>query len=123
MARNRLQKGITLIETLVALVILGFVAGSTLTLISQHTRLLFDVEMRTFGAIIADNLMVETLLLPAVELGEDVGTRTLNGRAFTWQRTISESPVGGLVIVEIDISVAATSQTVASATTLRGISQ
>ncbi len=116
--RDRQQRGITLVETLVALAIMGLTTAATLSLIGQNTRYIADAEDRAFASIAVDNLMVESLALSSIELGDETGPVTVGDRTWTFTRRIEESPVDGLLVVEIDIA-RDSGQVVASATSLR----
>lgn len=118
-ARNRReQTGVTLVETLIALAIMGLTAASTIALIGQNTQFMFSAEERLMASIAADNIMVETLSAENLEAGEEAGDVTLSGRIFAYTRSIEISPFDGLLIVEIDVVRPPSSQVLASATTL-----
>jgi type II secretion system protein I len=98
------QKGVTLVETLVALAVMGFVVSGLLMMIGQNTRFAASLEDRNLAAVAADNLMVEAMVLPdALETGESEGEATAAGRVMRYRRTVIESGVDG--VLRIDISV------------------
>jgi len=114
------QRGLTLIETLVALVIMAVAASSILVLIGQNTRFLAASQERAYASIAADNVMVETLASTArIEVGVEQGKIIIDNRELRFRRTIIASTVAGLFRVDIEILNADTEQVIASATTLR----
>ncbi|MEM9495942.1 MAG: type II secretion system minor pseudopilin GspI [Pseudomonadota bacterium] len=116
---QRRQSGVTLVETLVALAVMGLTAASILTLIGQNTRFIISAEDRTYASIAADNIMVDALARETVDQGEETGETTIAGRTYTFSRRIEASPVEGLLVIDIDILDANGVQVLASATTLR----
>ncbi|MBT8473718.1 MAG: type II secretion system minor pseudopilin GspI [Marinicaulis sp.] len=121
MAKRNRQEGITLVETLVALAVMGLTATAILVLIGQNTRFATDAREQTFAAIALDNLMVETLLDPNLnETGEEVGPVIYDGYEWNFRRTITDTPIDGIVRIDLVITDVATAQVIARATTLRG---
>lgn len=120
-ARNapRRQRGMTLVEVLVALLILGMVAGAVLALIGQNTRFVAGAEDQMLAGILADNLMVEALGQEGpLERGVAQAERDFGGRRWLATTTVVETGAGGLVRVEIAVR-AASGQTLAEAITLK----
>ena len=119
MARKS-QKGVTLVETLVALAVMGFVIGSLLVLIGQNSRFAAAMRDRTMASIAADNLMVEALILrEATETGEDAGDITIAGNVMEYRRTIIETGVDDVVRIDIEILAPETQQRLAHAVSMR----
>lgn len=113
------QTGMTLVEVLVALAILGMTAASIMMLIAQNTRFVAASEDRAIAAILLDNVMVETLASTAApELGASEETRDFVGRDWRVMRTIGETGLEGVVRIEVEI-LTADGQTLARAETLR----
>jgi len=120
MTRNNSQRGLTLIETLVALAIMGLTTAAILVLIGQNTRFMISAEERAYASIAVDNLMVESLALNAsIEIGEETGPVSVGGREWSYLRRIEQSGVDGLLVIEIDIRNSDNGQVLASATSLR----
>lgn len=113
-------RGMTLIEVLVALAILGLVAAAIVALIGQNTRFITDAEERVLAGMLADNLMVEALARTTpLERGTSEADHAFARRAFRATTTVTEA--GGEDVVRIDIAIAsaASSQTLARATTIK----
>lgn len=89
--RARDQRGLTLVETLVAMAILAAVAISAFALLSQGANFAANERDRLAASIVADNLMVEELLRAAApNLGEQSGEIEFAGRAFEWSTVVSD---------------------------------
>lgn len=116
----RRQKGVTLVETLVALAVMGLVTGSILALVAQNTRFAAAARDRTYASIAADNLMVRELASSGpVELGERFGETDLAGRLWPYRITVIDSGVENIFRVDVDILDDSGEQVLASAVTLR----
>jgi len=103
------QRGITLVETLVALAIMGLVTTSILVLIGQNTRFTASAQDRTYASIAADNLMVEALALAGpVETGDETGDVEVAARQWRYRRVVTET--GASSILRIDIQILANGQ-------------
>lgn len=116
---RKAQRGVTLVETLVALAIMGLVTTSILVLIGQNTRFTANAFDRTYASIAADNLMVETLARRGgVTLGEETGQIMVGSQDWDFSKTISETPVEGILRVDIAVRAENSEQVIASATTI-----
>ncbi|MHA7873582.1 MAG: type II secretion system minor pseudopilin GspI [Hyphococcus sp.] len=119
MTRASNQRGITLIETLVALAIMGLTTAAILVLVGQNTRFAAQASERIYASIAVDNLMVEALALSGpVEIGVEEGDVTVAGRTFAFRKTISETGVPNLVRIDMEV-INASEQLVTRAQTLR----
>ena len=121
MSTVRKQKGVTLVETLVALAVLGLVAGSVLILIGQNTRYAAAARDRTYASIVADNVMVRALALSGpMETGAAFGETDLAGRVWPYQITVTETGINEIYRIDIEVLAGGEeSQVLASATSLR----
>lgn len=114
------QAGLTLIETLVALAIMGLVTGAILALVGQNTRFASSAENRAYAGILADNLMVEALAKQApIEVGIQTGARELAGRDWEFEVEITETPLSGAILINIVVSPAGSEQVLARASSIR----
>ncbi|GJL90722.1 type II secretion system minor pseudopilin GspI [Hyphococcus sp.] len=118
-ARSK-QRGVTLVETLVALAVMGFVVGALLVLIGQNSRFAASMRERTMASIAADNLMIKALVLEeAKEAGEIQGDISVGDQTWAYRREIIETGVEDILRIEIDVSNPETGQVVAHATSMR----
>lgn len=118
-ARNS-QKGVTLVETLVALAVMGLIIGALLVLLGQNTRFAASMRDRTMASVAADNLMVEAMILrDAAVIGESEGDVMVGGQTLQYRRAIIETGVDGVLRIEIDVIAPGTGQRLAHAVTMR----
>ncbi len=90
--KTKRQRGLTLVETLVAMAILAAVAISAFALLSQGANFAANERDRLAASIVADNLMVEELLRAAApDLGERSGEVEFAGRAFEWSTIVTDA--------------------------------
>lgn len=114
------QRGITLVETLVALAVMGFLITAMLAMVSQNIRFAGIMQDRTLAAIAADNRMVEALSLPdTFKLGERDGDIEVAGRTMRYQQVTTETGVNGVIRVDISIFAENSEQVLARATSMR----
>lgn len=116
----RNEKGLTLIEVLVATAILAAVVGSLLVLISQHTRQAAALEDRMLARVAAENAL--TLYVTARDEGAAADVRgdvELSGRSFFYEISRQQAPIQGLELVTSQARVGRDGQVLASLTTLR----
>ncbi len=119
MMRTSNQRGITLIETLVALAIMGLTTAATLILVGQNTRFAAQSIERTYASIAVDNLMIETLAQPEpIEREVEEGSIILADREFNFTKTITDTSVANVIRIEIEIS-SQSGQALSRAQTLR----
>ncbi len=118
--RKYAQAGVTLVETLVALAVMGFVISGLLVLVGQNTRFAAAMEDKTYAAVAADNLMVEALTLTsALEIGEIEGGVSVGDRPMQYRRVVSEAGVEGVLRIDIEITAPQSDQVLAGAVSLR----
>ena len=119
MSSNK-QRGITLVETLVALAVMGFLITAMLAMVSQNIRFAGIMQDRTLAAIAADNRMVEALSLPdTFKLGARDGDIEVAGRTMRYQQVTTETGVNGVIRIDISIFAENSEQVLARATSMR----
>ena len=113
------QRGMTLVEVLVAFAILAGVIVSVMALISQNTRYIITAEERLLAEVLADNLLTADLARRASP-GEGVeqGEAQIASYAFVYTRRIATLNAGVLQI-EYSVQRADNPQRLASAMALR----
>ncbi|MFM9852388.1 MAG: type II secretion system minor pseudopilin GspI [Sphingomonadaceae bacterium] len=97
--------GFTLLEMLVALAVFSLAALALLRLEGATVKNAGDVETRTMGQIVANNIAVDALTEPrAPSLGKSEGQVENGGRQWRWVRTATRT--ADVRIVRIEIAVA-----------------
>ena len=110
----------TLIEVMVALVILALVATSILSMIGQNARFIASAEDRLMASILADNILVERLAtLAPLEEGEENYDLEFGGREWACREIVTEVPGVGLLRIDLSVSAKSTEQVLATVTTLK----
>ena len=118
--KARHQRGMTLIEVLVAMVVLGTSAAALLTLLSIHTGNIRSLENRSLARIAAENAMVAVISADTDgERDENGGIVDVGGQTFEWSATRTAAPYAGLDIVTVSVAETVDGQVLASLTTLR----
>lgn len=117
------QRGLTLIETLVAFAIIAGVVTSVLALVAQNARYLAASDERLLGAMLANNQMVELFAdnVPA-DIGETTDQMDFGGRRFLVRRQVIELQ-DGVVQAIIEASAPDTGQVLARVAALKGTAQ
>ena len=88
-----LQKGFSLLEVGVALLILGLAVTSIFQFISSTTLSAFDLEERAYARQIANNrLALVQTLEPMIGTNERDGQTYYGGKTFFWSERINQSP-------------------------------
>lgn len=116
-ARN--QKGLTLIEVLVALTVLSLAVGSLLVLLGQHSRNAAALQDRALARIVAENALVG--YVGAVRTGDAKileGEQEIGGRIFVWEIDRQRSAIKGFEVVEALVRLEDREQVIATIATL-----
>ncbi len=118
---GRRQKGMTLVEVLVAMAILGTVAGSVLVMTGQSAQFTVASEERLLARIVADNAMVLALARQvAFEEGFAQAEVELGGRVWKTEKTTARTGVDDLYRIEIAVSFGESTQILTRVSTLAG---
>ncbi|MEM9262735.1 MAG: type II secretion system minor pseudopilin GspI [Pseudomonadota bacterium] len=113
------QRGLTLIETLVAFSIIAGVVSGVLALLAQTSRSLSASEDRMLANILVNNLLVEDLAATRRnELGSTQDEVTFAGRQFITSRTGLDVQ-DGVVQITIGARLKDVDQTLAQASVLK----
>ncbi|MEM9233522.1 MAG: type II secretion system minor pseudopilin GspI [Pseudomonadota bacterium] len=97
------QHGMTLLEVLVAILVLGTAVASLLALVAQQTRNADSLRENVLSRIAAENVMVQTILAEQRNLRDDTGTIDLAGQVYDWQVLRIPAPLEGLEVVTVEI--------------------
>lgn len=109
----------TLVETLVALVILAGVVISAYAMIAQSTRFAATEQERLIAGIVADNEMVEMMIRPAPpDKGEEEEEIETAGRVWLVKRAVDDFGEG-LLKITVSVSRTGDAQVLARNETLR----
>lgn len=107
MKRNNLiskrERGMTLLEVLVALAIFATAAISVIRAVTQHINTLSYLEEKTFAAMVVDNQMAMVMLHPE-KLKKTQGTQKLAERDWFW--TVTPVATSDNLLKAFDVSVA-----------------
>lgn len=118
---RRAQKGLTLIETLVALAILAGVVLAAYAMVAQSSRFAALEQERLIASIIADNRAAEMLLRAAPpDQGEEAIDVEAAGRKWVAKSLVTEAGED-LLRVEISVTRAGDEQALARVDTLRPV--
>ncbi len=98
------QKGFTLTEVLVAMVILSTAIVSLLTLVTQNLRITSETEQRFVASLVADNVLAETMA-PATlpDNLTSAGEVELASQTWRWRRELDETVIPGLYRVRVTV--------------------
>ncbi|MFN3877086.1 MAG: type II secretion system minor pseudopilin GspI [Brevundimonas sp.] len=102
--RRCARDGFTLVEMLVAMAVFGLSAMALLNLAGENTRSAARVESRTLGGVVADNLVVESVIAPSLSDGVSNGRTNLAGRDWSWTRIVAPTDVADIQRVEVRVS-------------------
>jgi general secretion pathway protein I len=98
------EAGFTLIEMMVALAVFSLAALALIRLVGATVRNTSDIETRTLGQIVSNNLAVDVLTDPVPPaLGTVQGATVNGGRNWRWTRTVKAT--ADVRIVRVDIAV------------------
>lgn len=104
-ARRSHARGFTLIEVVVALLVVALGIGTLLTTLTSSARTLSQLRDRTFAEWIALNRLSELRLATARPgVATTRGTIEYAGQRWAWQQVVTDPGMAG--ILRIDVSVA-----------------
>ncbi|MEK7265396.1 MAG: type II secretion system minor pseudopilin GspI [Pseudomonadota bacterium] len=117
--RQSAQRGMTLVETLVALAILAGVAISAYAMVAQATRFAAAEQERLIAGILADNETVKLMIRQAPpDKGEEEVEIEASSRLWRVKRAVDDFGEG-LLRITVTVSRAGDGQVLARVDTLR----
>jgi general secretion pathway protein I len=106
--RPRKATGFSLLEMLVALAVFSIAALALIKLQGASLMQTAELDSRLYSEIVVRNLAVEAMTDPTPpSLGDEEGSVTNAGRAFTWRRTTTALEGGELLKVDLAVKQAA----------------
>ncbi|MDT8410284.1 MAG: type II secretion system minor pseudopilin GspI [Wenzhouxiangellaceae bacterium] len=103
MKRTGAEAGFTLIEVLVALVIVAVALGALGKAAGRALDTQQQIELRTMALWVADNQLAEIGLARPIRPGTRTGSSRMGGRDWRWQSRIEPAP--GEQIWRVDVVV------------------
>ena len=100
---RRPTSGFTLLEVLVALVIVAVAVAALARAGSQAIDGQYQAEQRTLALWVADNVLAEMRLDPPGSSGRRQGVSTMGDRDWHWQALIQPAP--GDAMLRVDVAV------------------
>ncbi len=101
------QRGFTLIEVMVALVIVALSLGAITASVSQMADAAITMQQRTWANWIAHNQITEMRLANVVpDVTETEGEVSYAGQEWLWTAVVSETGVENLFRVDVTVSLA-----------------
>lgn len=111
------QQGFSLVEVLVALVVLGTGIAALGNAMRYSSQSQFALETRTYAGIVADNqLALARHSVP--KTGSTVGQTTMAGHEFRWTRTTIRTQFPGLYSVHVQVRTKSGKQVLADRSSL-----
>jgi type II secretion system protein I len=102
---NRMQRGFTLLEVMVAVAIMAMVLVPLMGVNNGSTRDVMLADHITTATLLAKRMMTDTLLMRTLNPNEDEGEFPEDEfKGYTWKRTISLVPVD-VKLLEVRVSV------------------
>ncbi|MCX2897357.1 type II secretion system minor pseudopilin GspI [Pseudomonas mandelii] len=98
------QRGFTLLEIMIALVVFATLAAAVLSASQYVVRQTSDIEQRVFSAWVADNRLNELHLQPALTLGQQQQTVSMGRRHWVVREQVSRSSDPRLFRLDVEVS-------------------
>ncbi|WP_376694030.1 type II secretion system minor pseudopilin GspI [Wenzhouxiangella sp. EGI_FJ10409] len=97
------SSGFTLLEVLVALVVVAVAVAALGRAGSQVLDSQADLERRTWALWVADNALAEVQLEVGVSSGQRQGSTDMGERTWYWEMLIEPAPGGELLRVDVAV--------------------
>ncbi|MCG7584380.1 type II secretion system minor pseudopilin GspI [Photobacterium sp. OFAV2-7] len=98
------NRGMTLLEVLVALAVFATAALSVMKAVSQHLNTLGYLEEKTFAAMVADNELTKMRLSGQIPTTEKKGKSELAGREWYWSIKSTKTADGFLRALDVTVA-------------------
>lgn len=98
------QRGMTLLEVLVALAVFATAALSVMKAVSQHLNTLSYLEEKTFAAMVADNELAKVRLSGEIPTSAKKGKSELAGREWYWTIKTTKTADGFLRALDVTVT-------------------
>ncbi|EAS40807.1 type II secretion system protein GspI [Photobacterium profundum] len=98
------NRGMTLLEVLVALAIFAIAALSVMKAVSQHLNTLGYLEQKTFAIMVADNTLAKVRLSGEIPTTEKRGKSELAGQEWYWSVKSTKTADGYLRAVDVTVA-------------------
>jgi general secretion pathway protein I len=99
----RRAQGFTLLEVLVALVVVAVAVAALGRAGSQVLDSQAELERRSWALWVADNALAELRLEPVVQTGQRRGSARMGERDWYWEMLIQPAPGGELLRVDVAV--------------------
>jgi len=111
MSRRR-QKGFTLLEIMVALMIFATAAVTLTKSLTESARNIGALEERQFADLVAGNVLID--ILRDGYGNNNSGKESMAGFDFKWQRSVEQTPHPSIRRVDISVSLQTSSDVLAT---------
>lgn len=96
--------GFTLIEVMIALLVIGLVLGGFLFLATQQAQATARYRDKQLGEWVASNVLNEVRLREVLpNTGQRTGQAPMGSRQFSWRMQISATPDPGMRRIEVNV--------------------
>ncbi|KLV01310.1 type II secretion system minor pseudopilin GspI [Photobacterium aphoticum] len=102
--KHHRQRGMTLLEVLVALAVFATAALSVMKAVSQHLNTLSYLEEKTFAAMVADNELAKVRLSGEIPTSAKKGKSELAGREWYWTIKTTKTADGFLRALDVTVT-------------------
>lgn len=97
------NKGFTLIESLIALLIIGIALSSLLGSYAQNARYLLYAKNKTVSKILINNLIVEKRLGPKLSVGHSDDSIKFGKKTWYWTAVVSKFQLEKILQVQMNL--------------------
>jgi general secretion pathway protein I len=99
-----LRRGFTLVEVLVALIIVALGSAAMLAALGNSARAAERIRERTLAGYVAMNRLTETRLEPEFPaLGIREGIEEMGGLRWAWRQQVSPTPIEGVLQITVSV--------------------